>query len=59
MRRRPCVDRRGRGDIYVVVPPGRGSLSNEIVENQPDTQALGAPLDAEISVFELHHLITP
>jgi len=26
-------DRRGRGDIYVVVPPGQWSRANEIVEN--------------------------
>jgi hypothetical protein len=27
------LDGRGRGDIYVVVPPGQWSRANEIVEN--------------------------
>jgi hypothetical protein len=26
---------------------------------KPALQAVGAPVDAEITVFELHHLITP
>jgi hypothetical protein len=28
-----ALDRRGRGDIYVVVPPGQWSRANEILEN--------------------------
>jgi hypothetical protein len=28
-----ALDRRGRGDIYVVVPPGQWSSANEILEN--------------------------
>lgn len=28
-----ALDRRGQGDIYVVVPPGQWSLANEILEN--------------------------
>jgi hypothetical protein len=27
------LDRRGRGDIYLVVPPGQWSRANEILEN--------------------------
>ncbi len=27
------LDRHGRGDIYLVVPPGQWSRANEIVEN--------------------------
>lgn len=27
------LDRRGHGDIYVVVPPGQWSRANEILEN--------------------------
>jgi hypothetical protein len=26
---------------------------------KPALQAVGAPLDAEVTVFELHHLVTP
>jgi hypothetical protein len=28
-----ALDRRGRGDIYVVVPPDQWSRANEIIEN--------------------------
>jgi hypothetical protein len=28
-----ALDRRGHGDIYVVVPPGQWSRANEILEN--------------------------
>jgi hypothetical protein len=28
-----ALDRRGNGDIYVVVPPGQWSRANEILEN--------------------------
>ena len=27
------LDQRGRGDVYLVVPPGQWSRANEIVEN--------------------------
>ncbi len=27
------LDRSGRGDVYLVVPPGQWSRANEIVEN--------------------------
>ena len=30
------LDRFGRGDIYLVVPPGQWSRANEIVENLDD-----------------------
>ncbi len=30
------VDRFGRGDVYLVVPPGQWSRANEIVENLDD-----------------------
>ena len=26
---------------------------------KPALQAVGAPLDAEVAIFELHHLVTP
>jgi hypothetical protein len=28
-------------------------------ELKPALEAVGAPLDAEVTVFELHHLVTP
>jgi hypothetical protein len=28
-----ALDRRGHGDIYLVVPPGQWSRANEIIEN--------------------------